>query len=84
MQPPLNTYPGQVIDSQLLRRSTASGSSTALVIVGPTKVKVCKSVLFTEGTSEAKIRSFRGHLIIMASLGLNTINSYHSAMVISH
>ena len=38
--------------SQLSRLSTARGSCTGLVTVGPAKVKVCKSVLFTEGTPE--------------------------------
>ena len=32
--------------NQLLRRSTARGSSSGLVPVGPTKVKACKSILF--------------------------------------
>ena len=41
--------------SLLSRRNTARGSSTGLVIVGPTKVKACKSILFTEGIPEIKI-----------------------------
>ena len=37
------------------RHSTARGSNTGLVPVGPAKVKTRKSVLFTEGTPEVKI-----------------------------
>ena len=44
------------IDSWLSRLSTARGSNTALVMLGPTEVKACKSVLFTEGTPEVKIK----------------------------
>ena len=36
--------------SQLSRCSTARGSSTGLSQVGPTKVKACKSFLFTESS----------------------------------
>ena len=43
------------IDGQLLRGNTARGSSTGLVPVSPAKVKECKSILFTEGTSEVEI-----------------------------
>ena len=32
-------------------------SSTGLVIVGPSKVKDCKSILFTEGIPEFKIKN---------------------------
>ena len=35
--------------SQLSRCRTAGGSSTGLFCVGPTKVKACKSLLFTDG-----------------------------------
>ena len=42
---------------QLLRLSTARGSSTSLVSVGPAKVKACKSILFTEGIPEVKIKN---------------------------
>ena len=38
------------IDSQLLRCSTAWGSSTGSSLVGLAKVKVHKSFLFTEGS----------------------------------
>ena len=31
-------------------------SCTGLVTVGPAKVKACKSILFTEGSPEVKIR----------------------------
>ena len=41
--------------SQLSRSSTARGSSTSLVTLGPTKVKACKSILFTEGIPEVEI-----------------------------
>ena len=41
----------------LARLSTARGSITELVPVGPTKVKACKSVLFTEGTPEVEIKN---------------------------
>ena len=44
------------IYSQLWRCSTAKGSSIGLAPVGPTKVKACKSILFTEGTTEVKIK----------------------------
>ena len=40
----------------LSRLSTTKESSTSLVKVGPAKVKACKSVLFTEGTPEVKIK----------------------------
>ena len=43
--------------SQLLRRSTARGSSTELVPVGPTKVRVRKSILFTERTLGVEIKN---------------------------
>ena len=39
----------------MLRLNTARGSSTGLVPVGPSKVKACKSFLFTEGVPEVKI-----------------------------
>ena len=39
-----------------MRRITARGSNNRLVPVGPTKVKACKSILFTEGTPEVKIK----------------------------
>ena len=42
--------------SQLSRHSTARGSSTGLVPIGPTKVKAPTSVLFTEGTLEVEIK----------------------------
>ena len=42
----------------LLRCSTAKGSSTGLVPVGPPKVKACKSILVTEGTPKVEIKSF--------------------------
>ena len=38
------------IHSRLSRCSTARGSSTRLSLVVPTKVKVCKSFLITEGS----------------------------------
>ena len=38
----------EIIYSRLSRLSTARGSITGLVPVGPTKVKAFKSVLFTE------------------------------------
>ena len=37
-------------NSRLSRCSTAWGSSFGLSLGGPTKVKVCKSFLFTEGS----------------------------------
>ena len=40
------TYTLVYTNSQLLRCSTAKGSSTKLSLVGPTKVKACKSFLF--------------------------------------
>ena len=53
---------------QLLRYSTAGGSSTGLGPVGPAKVKARKSILFTEGTPEVKINLCKflkhGHLIL--------------------
>ena len=39
------------------RLNTATGSSTVLVTVGPTKVKACKSILFTEVIPEVKIKN---------------------------
>ena len=39
---------GALINCQLSRHSSARGSSTRLVPIGPTKVKAYKSVLFTE------------------------------------
>ena len=39
------------INSLLLKRSTVSGSSTGLVLVGPAKVKTQKYILFTESTN---------------------------------
>ena len=44
--------------SWLPRCSTARGSSTRLVTVGPTMVKACKSVLFTEGTPEVQVKKY--------------------------
>ena len=44
--------------SRLSRRSTARGSSTGLVPVGPTWVKDRKSILFTEGTSEVENKAY--------------------------
>ena len=38
------------IHIRLSRCFTAKGSSTGLSLVGPTKVKACKSFLFTEGS----------------------------------
>ena len=43
--------------SRLSRLSTARGSNTRLVPVGPTKVKALKSVLFTEDTTEVEIKN---------------------------
>ena len=45
------------IYSQLLMHSAARGSSTGLEIVGHTKVKACKSILFTEGIPEVEIKN---------------------------
>ena len=46
-----------IINSQLSRCITARGSSTGLVLVGPTKFKACKSILYTEGTPEVEVRN---------------------------
>ena len=43
--------------SRFSRRCTARGSSTGLCCVGPAKVKASKSVLFTEGSPELKIKN---------------------------
>ena len=43
--------------SRLLRLNTHWGSCTGFVIVGPTKVKACKSALFTEVTPKVKIKN---------------------------
>ena len=43
--------------SQLSKLITARVSSTGLVMTGPTKVKACKSVLFTEGTPKVEIKN---------------------------
>ncbi len=43
-----------IIYSWLSRCSTARGSSTRLSLVGTTKVKACKSFLFTEGSPEVE------------------------------
>ena len=43
--------------SRFLRRVTARGSCTSLVTEGHTKVKACKSILFTEGIPEIEIRT---------------------------
>ena len=42
------------------RLNTARGYDTGLVIVGPAKVKTCKSILFTEDVPEVKIKK---HLV---------------------
>ena len=42
---------------RLLRLNTARGSYTGLVIVGPAKIKACKSVLFTKDIPEVEIKS---------------------------
>ena len=44
-----------MIYSWLSRRITARGSSTSLVTVGPTEVKACKSIIFTEGIHHLKV-----------------------------
>ena len=44
------------INSLLSMHNTARGSCAGLVTVGPTKVKACKSVLFTVGIPEVKIK----------------------------
>ena len=44
------------MDSQLLRLNTARGSGTGLVTVGPTKVKACKAIVFSEGIPEVEIK----------------------------
>ena len=41
--------------SRLSRHSTARGSSTEIVPVGPSKVKACKYIIFSEGTPEVEI-----------------------------
>ena len=51
---------GWFINSQLSRLNTARGYDTGLVIVGPAKVKTCKSILFTEDVPEVKIKK---HLV---------------------
>ena len=43
--------------SRLSKLSTARVSSTGLVMTGPTKVKACKSVQFTEGTPKVEIKN---------------------------
>ena len=43
--------------SRLSRRSTARGSTTWLLPVGPAKVKARKFILFTEGAPEVKIKN---------------------------
>ena len=43
--------------SQLSRLSTARGSSTGLLTVGPAKVKACKSILFIEDIPEVEIKN---------------------------
>ena len=45
-----------VSNSRLSRCSTARGSSTRLSLVGHTKVKVCKSFLFTEDSLEVETK----------------------------
>ena len=47
--------PFRNIYSRFLRLSTARGSGTGLVTVGPAKVKACKSFLFTEGVYSLKV-----------------------------
>ena len=42
----------------LPRCSTAKGSSTGLALVGPTKVKACKSFLFGYGSPEVENKFF--------------------------
>ena len=37
-----------MMHSRFSRLSTARGSGTSLITVGPAKVKACKSILFTE------------------------------------
>ena len=44
-----------VIYCGLSRLSTARGSGTGLVTVGPAKVKACKSILITEGVYSLKV-----------------------------
>ena len=46
-----------VIYSPLLRHSTARGSNTRLLPVGPAKVRAGKSILFTGGTPEVEIKN---------------------------
>ena len=46
-----------VIYSSFSRPNTARGSGTSLVAVGPAKFKACKSILFTEGSPEVKIKN---------------------------
>ena len=43
------------LNSQFSRYSTPRRSNTSIVTVGRTKVKVCKSILFTKGICEVKI-----------------------------
>ena len=41
-----------------MQSATARGSGTSIVIVGPAKVKACKSDLFTEGIPEVEIMKY--------------------------
>ena len=60
-----STVKPRKIYSRLLRRSTAKGSSTGLVPVGPNKVLPCKSILFTGGTPEVEINRLNYTIKVM-------------------
>ena len=54
-----------VMYSQFSRLSTARGFCTGLATVGPAKVKAFKSILFTEGSPEVKIKNTLFHLTLL-------------------
>ena len=56
------------MSSRLPRHSTARGSKTGLVPVGPTKVKAHKSVLLTEGPLAVEIIQEKYHTIDLLSI----------------
>ena len=65
-----------MINSQLLRCSTARGSNTRLFLVGLTKVKACKSFLFTEGSLKVENEEHLFDLVVTLYLPNLTSSPY--------
>ena len=70
----LSTTQGKIF-SRLLRRSTARGSSTRLFRVGTTKVKACRSFLFTDSPLKVENKEHLVDLVVTLFIFIHEVLS---------